>query len=142
MKLTRAVSSLKIPSTVTWDGIVYRVTSIYKSALKGHAELKTVSVGNYVTTIGANAFYRCTGLTTVTLGKRVASIGKLAFYGCPKLRKLTVKSTRLTAAKTGDRAFKGIYATAAVRVPAKLLKSYRTILRNAGVGSRAVFTGI
>lgn len=142
MKLTSNISALKIPSTVTWDGIVYKVTSIYKSALRGHAEIRTVSVGNYVTSIGAKAFYRCTGLTTVTLGTRVASIGKQAFYGCAKLKKLTVKSKRITASKMGAKAFKGIYAKAAIRVPAALTGEYRTILRNAGVGSGAKFTGI
>ena len=142
MKTTGAVSTLKIPSTVTRNGIVYKVTSIYKNALKGHSELRTLSVGNYVTTIGAGSFYRCTGLTSVTLGTRVSSVGKQAFYGCAALKKITVKSAKLSGAKMGARAFKGIYAKATFRVPYSLIGTYDTIFRNAGAGEKVRVTGI
>ena len=55
--------TLKIPSTIKYNGVTYKVTSI-----------------------GRSAFYECTGLTSVTIPNSVTSIGSSAFYGCYNLR--------------------------------------------------------
>ena len=51
--------SIIIPSTVTYNGTTY-----------------------YVTSIGLYAFYNCDGLTSVTIGNSVTEIGQYAFYNC------------------------------------------------------------
>lgn len=43
-----------------------------------------------MTSIGASAFYNCTGLTSVTVGNGVASIGDRAFEGCSDIERLDV----------------------------------------------------
>ena len=48
-----------IPATVTYNDVVYNVTSI-----------------------GSEAFYYCSGLTSVTIPQGVTSIGNAAFYYC------------------------------------------------------------
>ena len=50
---------LIIPSTISYNGTTYSVTSI-----------------------GDRAFYYCSGLTSVTIPNGVTSIGESAFYGC------------------------------------------------------------
>ena len=44
------------------------------------SSIKTVVIGDSVTSIGACAFYNCTGLTSVTIPDSVTSIGEAAFY--------------------------------------------------------------
>ena len=44
--------------------------------------LKSVTIGNSVTSIGGYAFRGCSGLTSVTIPNSVTSIGYDAFYGC------------------------------------------------------------
>ena len=43
------------------------------------SSIKTVTIGNSVTSIGSNAFYGCTSLTSVTIPDSVTSIGDYAF---------------------------------------------------------------
>ena len=52
--------------------------------------LKTVTMGNSVTSIGGSAFYNCYGLTGVTIPNSVTSIGDWAFYNCGGLKTVTM----------------------------------------------------
>ena len=49
------------------------------SPFKSNTKLRTVTVGNQVTSIGGAAFYGCTNLTSVTLGNSIIAIGDAAF---------------------------------------------------------------
>ena len=73
--------SVTIPSSVTYSGTTYSVTSIGNSAFRDCSGLTSVTIGNSVTSIGYSAFYNCTGLTSVTIGNSVTKIGEEAFYG-------------------------------------------------------------
>ena len=55
------------------------------------SSVKTVVIGDSVTSIGNYAFYYCTGLTSVTIGNSVTSIGDFAFGNCTGLTSITVK---------------------------------------------------
>ena len=61
------------------------VTSIGEYAFSYCRGLKSVTIGNSVTSIGNQAFYCCSGLTSVTIGNSVTSIGNYAFYNCSGL---------------------------------------------------------
>ncbi|MGM9747082.1 MAG: leucine-rich repeat protein [Paludibacteraceae bacterium] len=74
-----------IPTTVTYDGKTYSVTSIGEGAFWDCTGLTSVTIPNSVTSIGYSAFYDCSGLTSVTIPNSVTSIGKSAFYGCSGL---------------------------------------------------------
>ena len=52
--------------------------------------IKSVTIGNSVTSIGDYAFYDCDGLTSVTIGNSVTSIGDYAFFDCDGLTKVTI----------------------------------------------------
>ena len=76
---------VKIPDTVTYDGVVYRVTSIREKSFRGRTGITSVTIGNSVTSIGRQGFYCCTGITSVTIPNSVTSIGESAFSYCTSL---------------------------------------------------------
>ncbi len=52
--------------------------------------IKSVNIGNSVTSIGDRAFYYHNSLTSVTIGKSVTSIGAYAFTYCGNLTSITI----------------------------------------------------
>lgn len=60
-----------IPAHLFYDGSSNYVTP----------KIKSVTIGNSVTSIGSSAFCGCTGLTSITIGNSVTSIGISAFDG-------------------------------------------------------------
>ena len=52
--------------------------------------LKSVAIGNSVTSIGDVAFYGCSSLTSITIPDSVISIGNYVFYGCSSLTSITI----------------------------------------------------
>ena len=89
-------------------------------------ERSTVKIGGKtfkVTAIGDNAFRNSTKAKDAVIGKYVTKIGKNAFYNCKNLKKITVKSTQIKS--VGSNAFKGIYKTAVIKVPASKLTTYK-----------------
>ena len=82
--------SVIIPSTVTYNGTTYSVTSIGDYAFSYCSGLTSVTIPNSVTSIGGSVFYGCSGLTSVTIGNSVTSIGGFEFYGCSALTSVTI----------------------------------------------------
>ena len=66
------------------------VTSIGASAFYGCSGLTTVSIPDGVTSIGYSAFSGCANLESVHIGSGVSSIGESAFNDCDKLATITV----------------------------------------------------
>ncbi|MDD6526571.1 MAG: leucine-rich repeat domain-containing protein [Oscillospiraceae bacterium] len=66
------------------------VTSIGNYAFSGCTGLTSVTIGDGVTSIGNSAFSDCTGLTSITLPDSVTSIGKFAFSDCTGLTSITI----------------------------------------------------
>ena len=105
-------ATVTIPATVTVDGETFLVTSIEKNAFKNNKKLKKI-----------------------TIGKNIISIGASAFYGCKSLKIITIKSEQLK--KVGKKAFKGIHASAKVKVPKKKLDAYKKLLKGKGLPATA-----
>ncbi len=66
------------------------VTSIGESAFQDCTSLTSITIPDSVEAIGDSAFRDCTGLTNVTIGSGVTSIGGQAFYGCTGLTSITI----------------------------------------------------
>ena len=92
-----------IPSAVTENGVVYKVTCIAPNAFRDVKYITNFTIGSNVTAIGNNAFYGCSNLTKVSGGSKVKTIGSNAFARCPKLSSFTITSKYLT--KIGTYAF-------------------------------------
>ncbi len=81
----KGLTSVTIPATVTYYGTTYSVTSIGEEAFSRCTGLTSITIPNSVTSIGYYAFYKCTGLTSVTIPNSVTSIGNYAFYNVPNI---------------------------------------------------------
>ncbi|MCQ2261315.1 MAG: leucine-rich repeat domain-containing protein, partial [Bacteroidales bacterium] len=90
---TKPTGSLTIPSTVTYGGTAYSVTSIGSYAFNNCSGLTSVTIPNSVTAIGDDAFESCSGLTSVTIPNSVTSIGDLAFGYCSGLTSVTIPNS-------------------------------------------------
>ena len=77
--------SVSIPSTVSYGGYSYRVTSIGDEAFYDCYNLTSFDIPNSVTSIGNYAFAYCSNLTSVTIPNSVTSIGNNAFDDCSSL---------------------------------------------------------
>lgn len=115
----KAKGTIKIPATVKYKGITYKVTSIT-----------------------ANAFKNNKKVTSVEIGKNVSSISSKAFYGCKNLKKITVKTTKLTKKKVGKNSFKGIHKNAVIKVPKKKLNAYKKLFKSKGIGKKVIIKKI
>ena len=112
-----ARKALTIPTTVKIGGKSFRVTAIGTSAMSGAKKLTTVKIGANIMTVGAKAF-----------------------YGCNKLSNVTIFGTKLTTAKTGANAFKGIRSNCRFKVPASRVSAYKKLLRAKGAGPKIIVT--
>ena len=84
---------ITIPSTVTYNGSYYRVTSIGDLAFQDCDDLTSITIPNSVTSIGDRAFSWCRSLTSITIPNSVTSIGDDAFYGCRGLTSITIPNS-------------------------------------------------
>lgn len=112
-----ARKTLTIPTTVKIGGKSFRVTAIGTSAMSGAKKLTTVKIGANIMTVGAKAF-----------------------CGFSKLSNVTIFSTKLTTAKTGANAFKGIRSNCRFKVPASRVSAYKKLLRAKGAGPKIIVT--
>ena len=82
-----------IPSSVTYFGTTYSVTSIGIYAFKDRIGLTSVTIPNSVTSIGGGAFRGCSGLTSVSIPNSITSIGDYAFDGCGGLKSVSIPNS-------------------------------------------------
>ena len=116
-----------IPSTVTYSGTTYMVTSIGDYAFCFCSGLTSVTIGNSVISIGEGAFYYCSGLTSVTIGNSVISIGEGAFYNCSALTSVTcLAATPPTIGDNSSYAFSSVTSQATLYVPYKSVSAYQS----------------
>ena len=85
--------NVTIPSTVTYNGTTYSVTSIGYAAFYNSIGLTSVTIPNSVTSISKWAFGYCTSLTSVTIPNSVTSIGSSALSKCTGLTSITIPNS-------------------------------------------------
>ena len=94
--------SVAVPSQVTYNGKTYDVTSIGYEAFYKCTGLTSVTIPNSVTSISGSAFSGCSGLTSVTIPNSVTSIGEYTFSRCSGLTSVTIPES---VTSIGYRAF-------------------------------------
>jgi hypothetical protein len=79
-----------IPSTVTYNGTEYRVTSIGLAAFSSCTALTSITIPEGVTSINYATFMDCSSLTSITIPNGVTSIAPGTFWGCTSLTSVSI----------------------------------------------------
>ena len=114
--VNKSVKTVSIPSAVSYQGTIYRVSEIEDGAFMNCKKLKKVTIPSYVTRIGKNAF-----------------------NGCKKLKTIIIKTRKLKKNTIGTGAFKGIYKKPTFKCPKKSLKSYKKWIKKSGAPKKAKY---
>lgn len=104
------LKSAKIPATVKFNGMEFKVTAVNKKAFKNQKKL-----------------------TSVVIGKNVKNIGNDAFSGSKKLAKIKFSGTAVK--KIGKNAFKNIKKNAAFSIKKSKRANLKKLLKKAGTKS-------
>lgn len=104
-----------IPDKVLYQSKTYTVTAIGDFAF-GHCSnlLTGVSIPSTITTIGADAFHRCSALESVIIPSSVTLLGTGAFNGCSSLESVTLPSS---LSFIGNYTFYECSALSDIRIP-------------------------
>ena len=97
---------LIIPSTISYNDVVYNVTGIREYAFGGCTDLTSINIPESVISIGDGEFSNCTDLTSINIPESVISIGDYAFGGCSSLKSISSFST--TTPTLGGGVFTGL----------------------------------
>ena len=110
---TKYSGDIVIPSEITYNDVIYSVTSIGDRAFYLCTGLTSIEIPNSVTSIGEKAFYDCYGLTSITIPNSVKSIGEDAFYYCTWLTSVVIGNS---VTNIGDYAFTGCTRLTSVEI--------------------------
>lgn len=92
---SKKLTSIKMPATVKFNGMTFKVTAVNKKAFKNQKKLKSVVVSKYVKSIGSEAFSGAKKLAKIKFsGTAVKSIGKNAFKSIKKKAVFSVKKSK------------------------------------------------
>lgn len=112
-KTTNNGSKLTVPGHIEVNGIFYDVESVSANAFKNNKNITKVTIEGYISSIGTNAFNGCSKLKTVVIKSDILkSVGQDAFYG-------TTESIK-------------------VKVPFNQSTRYKKLLKNSGLGKKAM----
>ena len=81
-RYTGSATEVVIPESVSYEGIIYKVTSLGNGCFENCSSLKSITIPSSVTSLGASCFLNCSSLTSVTIPSSVTSLGERCFKFC------------------------------------------------------------
>ncbi len=110
---------LDTEGTLTISGTGVMKNYYYNNYSRWPKSIKTVIIGNGVTSIGSEAFGNCSSLSSVTIPDSVTSIGRSAFNGCSGLASVTIPDS---VTSIGNSAFCDCISLTSVTIPNSVTK--------------------
>ena len=135
---TYYAKDLYINGELLTDVKISTADSIKKYAFYNCASIKSVELGNSVTSIGSSAFVRCSGLTSVTIGNSVTSIGRSAFYDCSGLTSVAIPNS---VTSIGEFAFSYCSGLTSVTIPNSVTSIGGSAFRGCSVLTKVNYLG-
>ncbi len=86
------ITSITIPSTISFNNTEYRVTSIGDCAFQ-YSALTSITINNNITSIKDRAFMNCPSLISITIPNSVTYIGNEVFRECFSLISITIPNS-------------------------------------------------
>ena len=113
---TGASKKITIPDTIEVDGKTYKIVKISDGAYSG-TNVKKVTLGNNVKTIGKNAFKNCDNLKIVSLPNSLTTIENGAFQNCTSLKNISLPKN---LKKLGNNSFQNCESIIKVELPSSV----------------------
>ena len=110
----KAATEIRIPSQIKYGKYTYEVTSIGAHAFYSCTGLTSITIPNSVTSIGDWAFANCDSLTSIIIPNSVTSIGNWAFAWCEGLTSISIPNS---VTSIGCDAFNGCSSLEFIKIP-------------------------
>lgn len=111
-------NSVEIPETITYDGVAYTVTSVGTNAFSKCTYIKQLSLPSTIKNIGYRAFNYCVNLTDFDFPANLEVIGGSAFQLCKSMTKIILPSK---VKSIGGSAFHDCMAAEELFIPASCM---------------------
>ena len=111
------LTSAVVPESVTYNGQTYRVTSIGQQAFCRCSNLLSITIPNSVTSIRRGAFWYCSGLVSVTIPNSVTDIGWVGFADCSGLVSIIIPNS---VTNIDNEAFSGCSSLTSITIPSSV----------------------
>lgn len=122
---------LVVPNYAYDGNVKFTVTGIGYDGFRENNDLKSVTIGDSVKTMGAYSFHKCYNLNSAIISNSITSIPKWAFSSCKNLEEVKLPDTLINI---GDHGFSGCAALHSIIFP----ESIRRIGRYAFAGCSSI----
>lgn len=126
------IMDVKVPETVSYEGVTYTVTSVGDYGFSSYPLLLTMELPNTVTSLGVCAFYQCERLESITLSNGLKEIPYQCFYGCRTLRSVNIPDRVTTI---GKEAFLGCKSLSSLTIPGSVVEIGISAFSSSGLQS-------
>lgn len=127
------------PSSVTYEGKTYAVTSIDQEAFVNNENITSVVIPEGVTEIGAYAFSGCKNLASANVPNSVTKLGEGVFGSCTILKEVKL-GTGIT--KIASSMFRGCHILESIEIPSNVTNIDESAFESSGIESIDIPDGV